>query len=250
MRVLLVAGSPEPSSPALVASLAAEADLVIAVDCGAQICRAAGIVPGAFCGDADTVSPDTLAWVRASIPELGANGKERVVPADEAHDVPQIFGLSAARGMHVFSPAKYDTDLSLAFSCVRFATRETQERPQVVVTCASGGRMDHALAVFGVLAANADLAPRLVEDSSECHILAPGGIRTWELGPCALGRTFSFVALSDGTIVSERGMRWELNRFCVDALRDRGVSNVVIEPDARITCHFGVVAAFLIAKPN
>lgn len=106
--------------------------------------------------------------------------------------------------------------------------------------------MDHALAVFGVLASNADLAPVLVEDAFECRILSPRGKTTWTFGDEACGHHFSFVALADGSLVSESGMRWNLDRYCVDALRDRGISNVIDEPVASITCHEGIVAAFLI----
>ena len=166
MRILLVAGSPAPSSSALVSRLAAQNDLVLAVDRGADACRAAGVVPGAFCGDTDTVSEEGLAWVRDQ--------------------------------------------------------------------------------VFGVLAKNADLAPRLIEDEFECRILAPSGTETWALGEAALGSHFSFVALADDTCVSETGLRWELDHFHVDALRDRGISNVVDAADARVTCHEGILAAFLI----
>lgn len=226
MRVLLVAGSPAPSSSALVSRLSAESDLVLAVDRGADACRAAGVVPGAFCGDADTVSADGLAWVR-----------DQARRREGEDEMP----------IRLFPPAKDDTDLSLGFSCARVLAAERGEALEVTVTCASAGRMDHALAVFGVLTKNADLAPRLVEDEFECRILAPVGATTWELGEGALGHHFSFVALADDTCVSEMGLRWELDHFRVDALRDRGISNVVDAADACVTCHEGVLAAFLIS---
>ena len=226
MRVLLVAGSPAPSSSALVSRLSAESDLVLAVDRGADACREAGVVPGAFCGDADTVSADGLAWVR-----------DQASRCEGEDEMP----------IRLFPPAKDDTDLSLGFSCARELAAERDEALEVTVTCASAGRMDHALAVFGVLTKNADLAPRLVEDEFECRILAPVGATTWELGEGALGHHFSFVALADDTCVSEMGLRWELDHFRVDALRDRGISNVVDAADACVTCHEGVLAAFLIS---
>ena len=226
MRILLVAGSPAPSSPAFVSRLAAQNDLVLAVDRGADACRSAGVVPGAFCGDADTVSEEGLAWVR-----------DQASRCEGEDEMP----------IRLFPPAKDDTDLSLGFSCARELAAERGEALEVTVTCASAGRMDHALAVFGVLTKNADLAPRLVEDEFECRILAPVGATTWELGEGALGHHFSFVALADDTCVSEMGLRWELDHFRVDALRDRGISNVVDAPDARVTCHEGVLAAFLIS---
>lgn len=225
MRILLVAGSPAPSSPALVSRLAAQNDLVLAVDRGADACRAAGVVPGAFCGDADTVSEEGLAWVR-----------DQALRREDGDEIP----------IRLFPPAKDDTDLSLGFTCARELAAERSEELEVTVTCASAGRMDHALAVFGVLAINAGLAPRLIEDEFECRILAPSGTETWELGEGALGSHFSFVALADDTCVSEKGLRWELDHFHVDALRDRGISNVVDAADACVTCHEGILAAFLI----
>lgn len=246
MRVLLVAGSPEPSSPALVARLARAADSVMAVDRGADACRGAGVVPDSFCGDADTVSAKTLDWLcgRAGESEAGV-ARLDVTPADDVRDVPEVHGLAATGRIRLFEPAKYDTDLSLAFSCCRQLADEAGEPLEVALTCASAGRMDHALAVFGVLAANADLAPVLEEDAFECRVLAPSGRAEWGLGAGSVGHRFSFVALADGTVVSERGMRWELERFRVDALRDRGISNVVESEDATVTCHDGILAAFL-----
>lgn len=245
MRALLVAGSPEPSSPALVAELAAGCDLVVAVDRGAEACRAAGVVPHAFCGDADTVSEETLAWVRS---QRGADAPElAVVPADDVRETPEVGKMGESFGIRLFPPAKYDTDLSLAFSCARELASELDEALEVTLTCASAGRMDHALAVFGVLASNADLAPVLVEDAFECRILSPRGKRAWTFAADACSRHFSFVALADASVVSESGMRWNLDHYRVDALRDRGISNVIDEPGATITCHDGIVAAFLIS---
>ncbi len=244
MRALLVAGSPEPSSPELVAGLAKECDLVVAVDRGAEACRAAGVVPHAFCGDADTVSADTLAWIRglrgSDAPELS------VVPADDVRETPEVGQMGESFGIRLFPPAKYDTDLSLAFSCARELAAELGEPLEVRLTCASAGRMDHALAVFGVLASNADLAPVLMEDVFTCHILSSKGAAKWTFDESACDRHFSFVALADGSLVSETGMRWNLDRYRVDALRDRGISNVIDEVGATITCHEGIVAAFLI----
>lgn len=218
MRLLLVAGSPEPSSPAFVQRLAESVEFVLAVDRGAEVCRSAGIAPDAFCGDADTVSADTLAWIK-----------------------------EAAHNIELYEPAKDDTDLSLAFDCARNIARAHKQDLELAVTCASAGRMDHALAVFGVLAQNADLAPVLIEDAFECQILSPNGCPVWEFAESEQGSSFSFVALSDGAQVSLDGMRWELDHKRLDALRDLGISNVIDEPDASITVHKGIVAAFLLS---
>lgn len=218
MRVLLVAGSPEPSSAELVVKLAQSVDFVIAVDRGAEVCRSASLAPDAFCGDADTVSAQTLSWIK-----------------DQTNNV------------RLFNPAKDDTDLSLSFSAARQVAQEHNEELEIILTCASAGRMDHALAVFGVLAANADFAPVLIEDSFECQILSPRGCPVWEFAESEQGSSFSFVPLSDGSQVSLDGMRWELDHKRLDALCDLGISNIIDEPDASITVHKGIVAAFLLA---
>lgn len=217
MRVLLVAGSPEPSSSNLVSQLAASVDRVIAVDRGAEVCRAANIVPNAFCGDADTVSLDTLAWIK-----------------------------STTNNVELYEPAKDDTDLSLAFDCARALAMALNQDLELAVTCASAGRMDHALAVFGVLAKNADIAPVLIEDAFDCQILSSRGCPVWEFAKSEQGRGFSFVALSDGAQVSLDGMRWELDHYKVNALCDLGISNIIDGEDASITVHKGIVAAFLL----
>ena len=120
MRILLVAGSPAPSSPALVSRLAAQNDLVLAVDRGADACRAADVVPGAFCGDADTVSEEGLAWVR-----------DQALRRGDGDEIP----------IRLFPPAKDDTDLSLGFTCARELAAERGEELKVAVTCASAGLM-------------------------------------------------------------------------------------------------------------
>lgn len=219
MRLLLIAGSPEPSSTDLVAKLIESVDAVMAVDRGAEVCRDLNVVPDAFCGDADTISTETLSWIK-----------------------------SATSKVELFEPAKDDTDLSLAFDCARQMAKAKHEELELAVTCASAGRMDHALAVFGVLAKNADLAPVLIEDAFECQILSAKGCPVWEFGESEQGSGFSFVALSDGAQVSLDGMRWELDHKRIDALRDLGISNVIDEPDASITVHKGIVAAFLLSN--
>lgn len=237
---LLVGGSPEPSSPALVRELAARSAIVVGVDRGADSCLAAGVPCDLFVGDADTVSAEALSWVRRTCP-----------------------------ARRTFDAEKYATDLVLAFLALREALGLAPEgsaglrasgaagpaplaappsaaaRRPVAVTCASGGMPDHMLGVFGTLAENADLAPVLVEDGFECRVLSPAGAGEWRIGADRAGGTFSLVALAPGTCVSERGTEWELDRRALPPLSDLGVSNVVGAGGATVTCHAGVAAAFL-----
>lgn len=220
LGVLVVGGSPERSSAELVARLAGEADYVIACDRGAEMLHAAGIAPDAFCGDDDTVSPAVGAW---------------------AHE--------AARTWIHYPAEKYVTDLDLALGCAQHEAARRRARLSLTFTCTSGGRVDHELAVMGKLASVADASPRVVEDlhgrQTECRILAPAGSARWELGAQAQGARLSAIALAPGTVVSERGMRWDLDHADLPLLSDQGISNVVASPDAAVTCHAGVLACFV-----
>ena len=217
LRALVVAGSPEPSSPELVARLAEAADYVIAADAGADACRAAGVKPDLFCGDDDSASEDAAAWAR-----------------------------DAARASVGFPSEKYATDLALAIDAARHEAARREAALALTVTCAAGGRPDHALAVVGQLAGADCASARQVEDGFEMRIVSAEGEGTWKLGPEAVGRTFSAVAVASNTRVDERGMRWELSDHPMALLGDLGISNVVTASDAAVTCRSGAVAAFLL----
>ena len=217
MRALVVDGSPSPSSSDLVRALAADADYVIAADRGAEALQAAGVSPDVFCGDSDSVGEKARTWADA-----------------------------AASTTIGFPVEKYATDLSLAIDCARHEAARRGRGLQLTVTCATGGRPDHALGVVGLLARAADAAPRLVEDGYELRIVSPEGAGSWELGPADRGRTLSAIAVMPGTVISERGMKWDLDRREMGLLDDLGVSNVVVADDAVVECSAGAVAVFVI----
>lgn len=217
LRALLVAGSPAPSSPSLVRALAEGADYVVCVDGGADVLHAAGVVPDVACGDADSASVEAAAWA-----------------------------AGAARTRIAFPSEKYATDLSLGIDCARHEAARRGAPLEVTVTCASGGRPDHALAVVGLVAGSGSARARVVEDSYEMRVLSAGADEAWRPGPDAVGRTFSVVAVRPGTRVDERGMRWELDDRELGLLDDLGISNVITAPDAEIRCRAGAVAAFLV----
>lgn len=216
LDVLVVDGSPCPSSDALVAWLAGQSDYVIAVDRGAEVLMRIGAAPDVFCGDSDSVSPGAAAWAR-----------------------------EGAKTTIAFPSEKYATDLAIAIGCAEHEAGRRSRVARLTVTCASGGRPDHAFAVVGLLANHAAMRPRLVEDGFEMCVLGPG--ESWELGEGAVGKTFSAVAVAEGTFVSECGMRWELDVRPMALLDDMGVSNVVVSADAAVTCHEGVAACWLFA---
>ena len=220
-RVLVVDGSPQPSSPGLVRRLAGESDYLVAADRGAQTLRSAGGVPDAFCGDADSVTPETGAWAEG-----------------------------AARRAIEFPRDKYATDLALALDCARHEAARQGTGLMLTLTCASGGRPDHALAVLGQLASLAregHTSVRLVEDGFECRVLRAGGCDRWRLGAAARGRTLSAIALEPGSTLSEWGLKWELDHRELPLLGDEGVSNVVTSDAAEVVCDAGTLAVFLLA---
>ena len=217
LRALVVDGSPEPSSPGLVARLAAEADYVIAVERGAEALLAAGVAPDVFVGDCDSASAEAATWARA-------------------HASTDIR----------FPAEKYATDLALALECAEHEAARRGAPLALTVTCASGGRPDHSLAVVGLLASAAAASAHMVEDSFELRVLKPEAEARWELGEGAVGKTFSAVALAPGTRIDESGMQWPLEDKPMELLGDLGISNVVRSPGAGVACRSGAVAAFLL----
>ena len=220
LRALLVNGSPQPSSPALVKQLADASDYVIAVDRGAKACQLAGVTPQMLCGDADSLDADTLEWAeRASAAEIR------------------------------YPQEKYATDLALAVACARHEAARRGADLRLTLTCASGGRPDHALAVLGELVTCIDAHPRIVEDGMTCQLLGPEGKHAWEVGrePEAVGATFSAIPLVADAEVSETGMHWPLERRALPLLGGEGesVSNVIESEAACVWCHSGLVAAYL-----
>ncbi len=186
----------------------------MACDGGADACLAADLAPHVLVGDEDSLTPQALAFARA------CGAEELVYPMDKD---------------------EVDLELGLAAASARGASR-------VVLTGVSGGRSDHALAVMGIAARAADMAPVIVGDDEVTRILGGRGAKTWELGEADLGRTLSVVALLGDAVVSEEGMRWPADHMSLLALSSRGVSNVVERLPARVTVHEGVAAVVLIAN--
>ena len=216
LNALVVAGSPEPSAPELVMRLAQSSDCTIAADKGAEALRAAGKEPDVMCGDEDSVDEASRTWAHRTARRTDLHPKE-----------------------------KDDSDLGLAIALARTIADERGSALRLTVTCASGGRPDHALAVWGVLAKNADVAPRMVEDGFEARVLSPCGMATWRLA-CAAGTTVSVLSLCDEATVTLQGLRWELDHETLGRMDDRGLSNYVVAGDACVRCDTGVIVVFVL----
>ncbi len=206
---LLVGGSPEPSSAALVRKLAAQSERVIAIDRGAEILETAGVAPWAYVGDSDSVGAEARAWAedRSSFELLRPSHKDQ-------------------------------TDLALALDVV--AERAVSPRSSICrVTCVTGGRLDHQLGVIGTLVSHAELQPVIVEDAFSAWLLAPEARRGVSFGEEEVGKTLSVLALESDTVVSEHGFTWDLDHHALEALSDLGVSNVIERARATVSCERG-----------
>ncbi len=145
MRTLVVADGELPSA-GLMRLLAAEAELVVAADGGADKALSVGVRPDAVVGDLDSVSLEARA----------------VLPLDAFHHAPSLDAT--------------DLQKAIDYALGRGATR-------VDVVAAGGGRADHALANLSVLPLYRGLAAvRVVDDlfeielvESEVRIDAPVG---------------------------------------------------------------------------
>lgn len=215
LSVLLVGGSPEASSSVLLNQLAGQSDVVVAVDRGLDAVLDAGLVPTLFCGDADSVSAN------------GASYLERARDGSSSFEIEK------------YNPYKDATDLALALRAIS----ERWHGERVIATSLSGGRPDHALGVLGCLARYDSGPIELVENAFSARFLHSG--ESWYIRG-ARNQTFSAISLENGSVISEIGMEWEVDHLTMDALSDRGVSNVVRSCAARIDCHRGSVIAFLL----
>lgn len=198
------------ASADLLRRLAGECDHVVAVDRGLDALLSAGLGCDVYVGDADTVS----------------DAGRALVDAAEAFEVER------------HDPYKDYTDLALALDSVR----RRWPGAEVVATCATGGRPDMALSVLGLLAGYDDAPVWIAEDKVVARILHAGD--SWTIEGVE-GKTFSIIAITPGTVVSEHGLEWELDHSPLALLADTGISNIV-RSTATITVHQGTAIAFLL----
>lgn len=198
MRCLLVCASPDAGSAEWLSSLAAEHDVVLAVDGGGSRCLQAHIVPDALVGDVDSLDPVDFAQIQSQ-------------------------GV-----LWISSPAdKDDSDLALALQYARDAGAT-----MVTVTGAWGGRADHSLASLAALVGAADLLPSLIEPDFSAWVLAPGARSSLRLE--GEGATLSLIPWGGTAIVSEMGVKWPLRDKSLGPTSTLGLSNVITDTDTAL----------------
>lgn len=213
LEVLVVGGSPEAVSHTTLSTCAQSADYLIAVDHGADVCHAAGVIPQLALGDFDSASAKTLSWL-----------KEQQVPCMK------------------FNADKYDTDLALALKSAEYEAIRRDSKLSLTVVSTSGGHLDHQLVVLGLLATWAKTGKasvRVIENDFEMRFLVAGQVDSWQLSAVNAGKKISLVALSEECEVSEAGMKWNLDHQKFTLLGDDGISNIVESDDAWVRCEKG-----------
>ena len=185
------------ASPGLVRARLPAGATVVAVDAGAEACRAAGVVPDRLVGDMDSVTPGTLRFFEA-----------RGVPLER------------------YPERKRDTDAALALAGLR-------EHGEVLFLGPGGGRVDHALANLHLLvAASAWARAWSVDEDAEVHVATPERPVRLALPVGALLSVLPFDARCEG--IGYEGLRYHLEDATMDAGDPYGVSNVCEAPLQRV----------------
>ncbi len=214
---LVVGGSPEMVSEEKLSKLVDGANLIVAVDKGMDACVRAHVVPHLFCGDGDSLSEASVAFIK------------------EHHSIETI----------MYNPMKDDTDLSLALS------ETVKYNPDhIVVTSLRGGRLDHQLAVVGVLSTFSSHSIWWSEDGFLGRFLCAAGPDAIKFDSSFKEKTVSCISLANDTKITEKNMRWDVERLTLPLLSDRGVSNIVEGESACISVDCGCVLVCVDNPPN
>ncbi len=203
--LLVLAGGTSPSPDALRAL--PPAAMCIAADSGLDHARVLGLIPDLLIGDLDSVSAESLAWA-------------------EREGVP----------IHRYPADKDQTDLELALSHA-----VELEPARIVVAGIGGGRLDHFLANFMVLAQRRFAGP-------DIDGLIDGALISVVHRQRALsGRRGELISLlpahGDAVGVSTTGLRWPLHDETLRAGTSRGVSNLFADEAASVSLEHGTLLA-------
>lgn len=206
-KAIVVANGTPQLGQAVQAIIEHAADaLVICADGGADVALKMGLYPHIVVGDMDSVSLDTLNTLEAAGAELLR-----------------------------FPPDKDETDLELALL-------EAAERgaSTIFILAAMGARIDHTLSNLYLLTLPAlqNRKVRLVDNNQSVWIAQPG------IHPLigAIGDTISLIPFQgDARGITTYGLQYPLSNETLYLGPARGVSNVIISPEASVTFKSGTL---------
>ena len=206
MRAIVFANG-DASDPEIVRHWAAQSDLIIAADGGTRHALAVGVMPQVVIGDLDSLTEVD----RAQLDQSG---------------VPLI----------VYPTHKDSTDLELA---LRHAWK--QQATEIIIFSALGGRWDQSLAnlLLLTLPELAHVSMRIVDHQLSIQVIRDQAEITGHVGD-----TLSLIALKgDAHGVTIEGCEYPLNNATLPFGATLGISNVLVQPTARITVKQGQILA-------
>ena len=208
-RALIVGGGPAPEASWL-HNLYLPGDCLIAADRGAAYLHACGLVPDLLLGDFDSLSPELLPILQKQCCQY------LTFPCDKDY-----------------------SDLELALRAAHKVGLH-----EAIIAAALYGRLDHCL--FNVisilqLADELNIEASLVAPDCQIYQLAKKS-RSWS--DCC-GKLLSIIPLDGEAEVSLVGAKWPLKHNRLQRSSTRGLSNVIIESQAVLTCHRGRIIAIL-----
>ena len=202
MRVLILANG-EPPSETLLARLAAEHDLLIAVDGAALKAVRLGVLPNIVSGDFDSLDLDAA---KAALPD--------------AEFLP--------------TPDQNETDLEKAFNIARACGAS-----EITIAGAAGGRIDHTLGNFCRLLRWREELPdfpvTIVEDGSEVRAMASELMLETEIDDA-----ISLLSYDGRARVSIDGVRWPLRNHLLP-VGVGGLLNEAVSTQVRVSATGGIV---------
>jgi thiamine pyrophosphokinase len=191
------------------AAIAAEAELLLAADGGANRLARLGLLPARVIGDLDSIRPATRRWV----------GEHRLVSRPDQD--------------------RTDLDKTLEHALDELGLE------RLVVLGAVGGRTDHALGNLGLLAQRAR-GDRLVLRTADELILA---VRGEACLPAVRGETWSFCTFDPAVRVTLAGVRWPLEGAGLDLPGRPSISNLAEGNRVQVNAQGGAVLVIRQLRP-
>jgi thiamine pyrophosphokinase len=209
MRTVIFANG-QFSDPQHVKDLLCSDDYIIAVNGGTRHALKIGAVPHVIIGDLDSLRPAEKTLVKTS-------------------DVKIIR----------FSPRKDETDLELAL-CHAIDKGATE----IVIVAALGGRLDQSFAnvLLLTLSELKGLNVRIVEGNQMAFLIHDEASITGKPGD-----TVSILPIGGAAVgVSNEGLEWPLHEDTLPLGTTRGMSNVLLGEQARISIRRGILLCIVI----